>query len=507
MIPILTAAQVREADAWTIAHGNTTSTDLMEQAARACTNWILQDHRDLLIGGPVYVLCGMGNNGGDGLAIARQLHEQGSTVVAAIVHHRAEATKDHALNLDRYTAAGGTRIEVRRAEDLASLTGAHVIIDALVGTGLSRPLDGLLAEVVERINALPATVISIDLPSGLDGDALPLPKASIVRADHTLCFQVPRPVFFHAEAADHVGDGHVLPIGLDTDHIQRMHADRHLLEAKDMAALLPVRPRFAHKGTFGHALLIAGGIGHAGAAVLAARSCSRSGAGLCTIHAPSGLQTILQTAVPEAMCRADAEVERIVELPSLGPFDAVGVGPGVGTHPGTARMLKRLIQEAVTPLVIDADALNILSENTTWLGFLPRGTVLTPHPKEFDRLAGRSSDSMERLQRARDMAVKYGCVIVLKGACTAVCDASGRVYFNPTGNPGMARGGSGDVLTGLLTGSLAQGIPVLSAALLATYLHGAAGDRAAAALGMDGMTASDLIAHLPAAFQELRSLA
>lgn len=506
MIPILTTAQVREADAWTIAHGKVTSSELMERAARACSNLILERSRGLLNADrPVHVLCGMGNNGGDGLAIARHLKEHGAQVVAALVHHRTEASNDNTSNQERFAAIGGTRIDIRSKEDLEQMKARELIIDALVGTGLARPLEGLLADAVQWIDAQQAIVVSIDLPSGLNGDSLPDPRSPIVHADHTFGFQVPRPVFFHPGSAPFLGDWTVLPIGLDAGHIAEMKVRDHLIEERDLVSLLPMRPRFAHKGTFGHALLVAGGRGRAGAAVLAARACVRSGAGLCTAHVPADALAILQISVPEAMCHADPHADHISQPPPLEQAQAVGVGPGIGTHDDTARMLKRLIQEIASPLVIDADGLNILSENKTWLGFLPANTVLTPHPKEFDRLAGPSANSMERLQRARDMAVKWRCVIVMKGAFTAVCDPLGNVHFNPTGNPGMAKGGSGDALTGLITGLLAQGVPVVGAALLGTFVHGLAGDHAAAAIGTDGMNTGDLVAHLPAAFRQLRA--
>ncbi|MEO8589778.1 MAG: NAD(P)H-hydrate dehydratase [Flavobacteriales bacterium] len=250
---------------------------------------------------------------------------------------------------------------------------------------------------------------------------------------------------------------------------------------------------------------MAGGGGHAGAAVLATRSALRSGAGLVTAHVPGGCVSIVQIGAPEAMCSADPSENALTTLPKLDGYSAIGIGPGLGVNGDTALVVKRIIQDTSGPLVIDADALNIIAENATWMAFLSPATILTPHPKEFDRLVGRSvASGFERVEMAREMALKNRCVVVLKGAWTAICDPTGQVFFNPTGNPGMAKGGSGDVLTGLLTGLLAQGYAPLRAAVLGVYLHGLAGDIAARDIGMDAMTAGDLIAALPKAWQELR---
>jgi len=275
---------------------------------------------------------------------------------------------------------------------------------------------------------------------------------------------------------------------------------------QDASAMLRPRPQFGHKGTFGHALLIAGSAGRAGAAVLATRAALRSGTGLVTAHVPRGALDILQISCPVAMCSTSSTAAFVDCIPDLSQASAVGIGPGLGSDPDTALVLKRLIQETMVPMVLDADALNILAENRTWCAFLPPNTILTPHPKEFDRLEGSpAANGYQRLQRAREMARKQGVVVVLKGAWTAVCAPSGEVFFNSTGNPGMAKGGSGDALTGLLTGLLAQGYAPLQASLFGVYLHGLAGDLAALHKGMDGMHAGDLIDALPEAWKQLRN--
>lgn len=511
MLPILSAEQVRAADAHTIANEPVASIDLMERAAARCTEHLLRHvarwRRDPRVPTPFIVVAGMGNNGGDGLVIARLLHQRGQPVRVVRVNHRDRSSEDHATNLERCMRAGVPVLDVGAGELFPVIDEREVVVDALFGTGAAVPLNGVAAEAVRWINAAGRPVVAVDLPSGLaaDGEAATI-GAVIVQADVTLTFEVPKPTLLLADNTPFVGHWEVVPIGLDRAFIASQQATGHVLERADAQALLPARPWTGHKGTFGHALLIAGGEGHLGAAVLAARGALCSGCGLVTVQVPGHGLPVLQGAVPEAMAIADRDNARISELPRLDAYRAVGIGPGLGTHADTAVVIKRIIQEATMPLVLDADALNILAANPTWRAFLPPGTVLTPHPKEFDRLHGTATTSAkERLERAVGMARKDSCVIVLKGAPTAICTPDGRVLFNSTGNPGMAKGGSGDVLTGLLTGLLAQGLSPVDASVLGVYLHGLAGDIAAAEVGMDGMTSGDLAAFLPAAWRNLRA--
>lgn len=302
-----------------------------------------------------------------------------------------------------------------------------------------------------------------------------------------------------------VGNWELVPIGLDATAMKEEARHHWMLEEEDITALMPVRPRFSHKGSFGHAMLMAGSRGMFGAAVLCARAALRSGAGLVTARVPADALFVLQVLAPEAMCALDPCADHLSEVPALKGITAIGMGSGMGMHKDGATVLKRLIQGSPAPLVIDADALNLLAENKTWMAFLPPGTILTPHPGEFDRLIGERADSgMERLERAREFAVRYGAVLVLKGAYTAICAPDGKVYFSTTGNPGMAKGGTGDALTGLITGIVAQGLPALSAALVGVWVHGYAGDLASLRRGMDGMTASDLVEAIPEVWKHLR---
>jgi NAD(P)H-hydrate epimerase len=509
MLPVCTAEQMRRADALTIEREPITALDLMERAAGRCAAWIVDRQRMGDIrpspNGRYVVVVGMGNNGGDGLVIARLLHQAGMPVVVRRVVHREKPSSEHATNLERARAMGVELLDLSAADQL-SVSAGDVVIDALFGTGLDRPVEGLAAEVIRAINASGAPVIAIDLPSGLWAtENVGNDPATIIRATCTLTFEWPKLALLLPDHSDRVGYWEVLSIGLSAAALQGSDLPFSVVELSDIEQMLRGRPRAGHKGLFGHALLIAGSRGRMGAAVLATRACLRSGAGLVTVHVPACGLDVLQSAAPEAMCSVDPAEGLVTDVPRNLVVYAVGIGPGLGTDPDTANVLKRLIQDPPAPLVLDADALNVLAENPTWTAFLPPGSILTPHPKEFDRLYGKPSASgSERLQRARDMALRTRCTVVLKGAPTAVCAPDGRVVFNSTGNAGMARGGSGDALTGLLTGLVAQGYAPGTAALVGVYLHGLAGDLVAKRKGQDGMSISDLIEALPEAWQVLR---
>lgn len=499
MIPVLNADQVRKADAHTIAHEPIASIDLMERAARRCVDRL---HELYAPSGRRYlVLVGCGNNGGDGLAIARLLAEAGASVRVFLCRYRPDLSPDAETNRQRLAKAGVPLVDPAPGSIPDTPLENEVVIDALLGTGLDRPLDGWLKHIVAEVNRWPNEVIAIDMPSGLfaEDNAGNDPQA-IVQADLVLTFEVPKLALLLPENGPYVGSWQLLSIGLDRGFLHGLGSKQLFVEASDAHALMPARARTAHKGTFGHALLVAGSSGKAGAAILAAKACARSGAGLITVCVPSDLQTTIHVSLPEAMTIRDVFDQRTSTA-----YSAIGIGPGMGRGTDETRLLKRLIQEADVPLVLDADALYLLSENRTWLAFLPKRTVLTPHPKEFDRLTGPTATGFERLARARDFAVRFGVVIVLKGAHTAICAPDGTVYFNPTGNVGMAKGGSGDALTGVITGLLAQGLEPVTAAVLGVYAHGLAGDLAAKELGIDGLLPSDLIGHLPLIWSRIRA--
>jgi ADP-dependent NAD(P)H-hydrate dehydratase / NAD(P)H-hydrate epimerase len=501
MLKIFSSEQVRRADRYTILNEPVSSSDLMERAGSACVTW-LNNYQDLKKN-TVLIFCGPGNNGGDGLVIARLLHEQHINVKAFIPDDTSTKSEDFAANLQK-AASCGVQLHPLDSMDTISQGSDTLIIDALFGSGLSKPLEGKYKELVEMINKSNTLTIAIDIPTGLYADKpVDLNRDSCIKADYTLSFQFPKLSFLFPENELICGDWHILPIGLHPDFILSEPCKNHFTEFEDYKAILKPRARFSHKGTFGHALVIGGSKGKTGAPVLMSRACLRSGAGLVTAHLPGIGYQVIQTAVPEVMVSVDEDHDICTHLPALDAFSAIAAGPGLGTSQETTKMLKHLLQEARVPLLLDADALNILADNRTWLAFLPKGTVLTPHPGEFGRLAGKTSNSFDRLELLREMSIKYSLTIVLKGAYTVVCSPLGNCYFNPTGNPGMATGGSGDALTGLIAGLLAQGYNATEACLLGVYLHGRAGDIAAQHLGYEALAAGDIIENFGNAFKEL----
>ncbi len=498
MLKIFSTEQVRNADAYTIANEPIASTDLMERAATACYERIKAGlNKDF---NRVLIYCGPGNNGGDGLAIARMLWRDGTDVVA-VVDAEAEPTPDNSINLERYQKSGGITATL---SEKPAITTDDLVIDAIFGSGLSKPVKGKWADIIAEINESKTIVVSIDIPSGLFADKPSDPGAgAIVKADHTLSLQFPKLAFMFAENDEFAGLWEVIDIGLHKGLIESEKSKDFMVTLDDIRLIVKPRKKFSHKGSYGHALLITGSQGKTGAAVLASRACLRSGAGLVTAHVPSGSAGILQTAVPEAMVSADIWEDAFTTLPQLDRYTAIGCGPGVGLAAKSQNALKLLIQETQVPLILDADALNILSENKTWLGFLPQGTILTPHPKEFERLAGKIVNSFDRLEVLRKFSARFRCYVVLKGANTVIATPRGDCYFNPTGNPGMATGGSGDVLTGIITGLAAQGYSQLESCLLGVYLHGLAGDIAASKSGCEALIAGDIIEKMGKAWKIL----
>jgi NAD(P)H-hydrate epimerase len=501
---ILSAAQIRAADAYTIKKQAIASVDLMERAANACVSWLKKyigaDKRLL-------IFCGTGNNGGDGIAIARLMYQCGYDVLVYVIGEKGKGSPDFLENISRLEKLLLPIIYVQTLNQIEAFKPNDVIIDAIFGTGLNKPVEGFYAEVIQVINHSEKEVISIDIPSGLFCDTGDLASLkNVVKATHTLTFQLPKFSFLFPETGKFVGQFHILDIGLDNEFIHAQDSIFYYLTEEDIRFNFNFkREKFSHKGTYGHALLIAGSYGKAGAAILAAKACLRSGVGLVSIHTAKNNVAAIHAAFPEAMVSIDSNTVHISEIPALSNFDAVGIGPGIGLHEDTVKALKNLIQTSEIPLVIDADAINILAENKTWLSFLPLGSVLTPHPKEFERLAGKCNDSFERLQKARELSIKTNLVIVLKGAHTAIVSPSGKVYFNSTGNPGMATAGSGDVLTGVITSFLAQGYNSFEAAVLGVYIHGMAGDIAAADCALPSLIAGDIIDSLSGAFKALNA--
>ena len=499
---ILTAQQIRELDKFTIENEPVSSIELMERAASFCF-YAIESFEDGAASA-VYV-CGKGNNGGDGLVMARLDAEQELDVTVVVLEHMEEGSPDFAKNLYRLSEETDVEvIHVHSMEDFPEIDKDAMVIDAILGTGLSRPLEGLIADVVQRINSLPNNVVSIDMPTGLFAeDNSENDLSRVIRADHTITFHCPKLSFLIPETGGFVGDFKVVDIGLMVDEMNP-DSPYEYVDAEKLRKLRRKRPKFSHKGTYGHALLLAGSKGKMGAAQLAAKACLRAGAGLVSAHVPACGLDIMQMGVQEAMCSVDANADYLIDLPKLEGFNAIGIGPGIGTEKDTANVLKRLFQDAKAKLVIDADGLNILSENKTWLSFLPKGTILTPHPKEFERLVGSWENSFERLELQQECSKKYGVVVVFKGAHSTTTTPAGQIFFNSTGNAGMATAGSGDVLTGIILGLLAQGYAPETATVLGVWLHGAAADEAIQKQTQETLVASDITESLNKALEELK---
>jgi hydroxyethylthiazole kinase-like uncharacterized protein yjeF len=499
---ILTAEKMRELDQFTIKNEPISSYDLMERAAEGCYGRL--SFLEKWYFSTVYI-CGKGNNGGDGLAMARmQSEDEDAVVVVIILEHTKEGSPDFAKNLYLLEEQGNAEVvHLKSADEFPEIAPDAVVIDAILGNGLSRPLEGFLAGVTQKMNQLSNDIVSIDIPTGLFADDNSANDLSlVVRADWTFPIHAPKLSLMLPDTGSLAGQMDVVNIGL-MEKEMNSSSPYEYVEFEDLKDLYIPRLKFSHKGTYGHALLIAGSRGKMGAAQLGASACLRTGTGLVTTHVPACGLDIMQIGVMEAMCSVDSNHDFIIDLPNLSSFNAIGIGPGIGTEKDTANVLKRLIQDVDASLVLDADALNILGENKTWLSFLPKTTILTPHPMEFERMAGKWKTSLERLQMQIDFSVKYGVIVVLKGAHTSTSTPSGQVFFNSTGNAGMATAGSGDVLTGIILGLLAQGYSPEAAAILGVYIHGHAGDIGLERDSLQSLLASDIIDHIGEVFMEL----
>lgn len=503
---IFSAAQIRAWDAYTIKNEPILSIELMNRAARVFTNWFVKKYRDS--NRPVIVFAGTGNNGGDGLAVARMLDQQQYNAKVLVCDFGGRHSADFDAQMALIAEFSAVKPQVFRSfaefqeSSSASLLQNQVIIDSLFGSGISRPLEGDWAQLIDFLNNSDNEIVSIDLPSGLSCDA-PSFNNPVLKATRTFSFETPKLAFFFPENAGFLGKWDYGSIGLHPDFEKSNSTAYYFLTDDAVRTLRLPRTKFSHKGRYGHALLIAGAWGKMGAAVLAARACLRSGVGLLTIHTPGCGNMVLQSTVPEAMLQVDQAERHWTEIPDLQGFSSIGLGPGIGRAAATAVVLKDLIKRARVPLVLDADALNLMAENLELLSALPQNSILTPHPKEFERLFGKTEHDFQRNELQRSKAQQYAVFIILKGAHTAIACPDGTCWFNSTGNPGMATGGSGDVLTGILTGLLAQGYDSKTACLLGVFLHGLAGDLAAEALGQEAMIAGDLIEYLGRAWLEL----
>lgn len=473
----------------------------MERAAGRCVQWIIEQP---WVARKFLVFCGKGNNGGDGLAIARMLLLKGYNVSIFILEFGKLGSDDFQANLQRLHDLPAADIHfLQQPESFPLINKENVVVDALFGSGLNKPLEGLSAQLTAHINDAEATVVSIDLPSGLFTDQTSAGNV-VVKAANTLTFQCYKLGLLVQENAPFVGDVKVIGISLHPQYLNGLQPSFLLSDEVLMHKIFKPRQRFAHKGTFGHALLIGGSYGKIGAAVLATKACLYTGAGLTTTVIPKCGYQILQSIAPEAMAIADEEEEFLTTLPDdIEKFSAIGIGPGMGTRPETRTLLSFVIRRYRKPLVIDADGLNCLAQHPEWLSQLPANSILTPHPKEFDRLFGEHKDDFARVETARLKAKEYNIIVVLKGHHTLIASAEGPSYFNSTGNAGMAKGGSGDVLTGILASLLAQKYEPKDAAVLGVYLHGWAGDIAAKKFSKEAMLPTHTIKCLSDVFLRL----
>lgn len=502
---ILPIDKVREADAYTIAHEPISSVDLMERAAEKCVSDFLDVHISLNDIQNVKIFVGTGNNGGDGLVIARLLSQKNINISVYVVRFSNNESDDFSFNFKKLKNIEHVKIhDIFNENQLPEITSYDLVIDSVFGSGLTRHPSGLAAEVIKHINQSYCEVISIDIPSGLFSDISSKDHQDvIIKADTTLSFLPMKLAFMFPENAPFFGDVELLDIQLSEDFIEKTSVVNYLVEKEDVYNHLQKRSTFSHKGTYGHGLLMTGRYGKFGSAVLSSGGCLRSGIGLLTVHTASNGMVILQTAQPEAMLSLDKNSNIISELPDISNYSAIGIGPGIGTEKETQNVVKQLIQNYSSPIVFDADAINILAENKTWLQFLPKGCIFTPHVKEFERLVGKSENEYERNQMQRAFSEKFNCYTILKGHYTSIASPNGNCYFNTTGNPGMATGGSGDVLTGIITGLLAQGYHPKLASIIGVYLHGLAGDLATDELGYNALLAGDIVKNIGKAFLEL----
>lgn len=500
---ILSPKQLHDVDNATCEAQQIDSLELMERAANAVSCEIISR---FLPSQRIVIVAGPGNNGGDALAVARLLIEQGYRKVEVFLFNVSESLSHDCDQMRKRLIAidGIDFTEVTHEFTPPYLSKTDVVIDGLFGSGLREPLTGGFVALVRLINESGAYIISIDTPSGLACEWNHMAsRRDMIHADLTLTFQVPRLSFFFEENAEVVGDWKLLDIDLDEQKIKESHSDFILLEDRAIRPWLRKRAPFTGKRDYGSAMIMAGSVGMMGAAVMCAKACMRAGAGLATVHTARSGYPIIQTAVPEAMFEPDRNEHIITDMNLHHDHQCVAVGPGIGTHEHTINALESLLKTCRTPLILDADALNCISRRPTLLSMLPLNTVITPHIGEFDRLFGEHTQAEDRLRKAIEMAKYYNIIIVLKGHCTAVIRPTGKVYFNSTGNPGMATAGAGDVLTGVIAAFMAQGYRPEHATLLGVYIHGLAGDLACEEFGEYGMTAGDIADYVGRAIRKI----
>ena len=494
---LLSGHQIKDWDQFTIVNEPISSIDLMERASRQFTYWFIKKFDNPNV--PVVIFCGNGNNGGDGLAVARLLRNEMYDVQVYILRFAPKDSADFETNLLRLQQLGDVKITFI-GDYFPNLTKNSLIIDALMGTGVNRRVEGTLSELIRNINLTPNRKISIDLPSGLpsEGECL----GDTIMADQIFTFQLPKLSFFLKVNAKYCCSWQVGDIGLHPMYLESVDSKVFKIDLAYAKSLYRPRQKHTHKGDFGHAAIVAGCKSTFGAAMLSAKACIKSGAGLVTAFVPNTASLTLLGFAPEVMISACGE-DFLQDCNADWTKYTIGVGPGLGQRNETAHLIKTILTTSLKPIVIDADGLNILAEHSDWLPLIPRDSILTPHPKEMERLFGRTNSEIKQIELAKKMAQKYQINIVLKGAFTRIFTPTGMEYINTTGNPGMATAGAGDVLTGIITSLLAQGYGSKEAAILGVYVHGLAGDCAISGQSHESLIASDIIYHLGDAFKQV----
>ncbi|RVT98519.1 NAD(P)H-hydrate dehydratase [Mucilaginibacter limnophilus] len=499
MLPLLTSADIRKADEYTISHEPVASIDLMERAARAFVGWFLNHFPDKQKAIAVY--CGTGNNGGDGLAIARMLHQhQYKNIYVTITRFSDKASADFTENLTRLQHTDVPFKEVNSAAEVTA-ENCPIIIDALLGSGLNKPLDGEYKHFVEYLNSVDATVVAIDVPTGFFAEGAIEQDAVVLKADLVITFQQPKINFLLPEASHYINCCEVVNIGLDEEFTRSLDSPYQYIEEKDIRKLLKPRKRFTNKGTYGHALIIAGEEKTMGAALLSSAGSAYAGAGLTSACIPASGLTALNSYLPELM----AVIRDGNSLPDIkwDKYNSIAIGPGLGTGENALELLSEVLTNYKRPIVIDADGLNLIAINSVLFGNIPQGSILTPHMKEFDRLFGEHTSWWDRLQTARKQAEERYIYIILKNDYTITATPQGKLYFNSTSNAAMATGGMGDVLTGILASLLAQGYSSEDACLIGVYIHGKAGDELALPNRMNVVLPGKLAQQLPLTMSKL----
>lgn len=497
---ILSAKQIYQADQATIKNKPISSIDLMEFAASSCFDWISNylANKDQTI----HIFCGIGNNGGDGLVIARKLIQANYKVNTLVVNFGRNRSKDFTENYKRLSKIESNILELNSEKDFPLIHNNEIIIDAIFGLGLTRNAEGFVKNLIQYINNSGALIISVDLPSGLFSESKIEDIDSVIQSSEVLTFQNPKLSFLIPENEKYIKKWHIINIGLDQNFINSLDVNYYTIDQNFIRTIYKNRNKFSHKGSFGHSLIIGGSFGKIGAVVLASRAALKVGSGLVTAYIPKCGYQVVQTANPEVMVEVDSN-EQLEFFNYKSNPSVIGIGVGLGTSEKTSIGFRNFLRNNKLPLVIDADGLNILAKNKDLLDLLPRNTILTPHPKEFERLVGRWNNDYEKLEILKEFSLRYKCIIILKGAYTAIVN-QGNIYFNTTGNPGLATAGSGDVLTGVITGLIAQNYTPLNASIFGVYLHGRSADIAIDSdQSMETFTASDGIKHFYRVFKEL----